>query len=108
MCAYPAAGPGGTTVAPQVAKPDCPGMEPLRHPRLIAQLARIAASHPGARFVEARTRGARTSRIIVSFVTTSGEGARYGSYVLAPDGRILETTGAAHAPGDQLGLRLAA
>jgi hypothetical protein len=79
-------------------------MEPLRDAHLIAQLARIAASHPGARFVEARTRGGRTRRIVVSFV----DGDRYGSYVLATDGRILETTGAAHAPGDQLGLRLAA
>ena len=83
-------------------------MEPLRNPHLIGQLAQIAASHPGARFVEARTRDARTRRIIVSFVESTADGARYGSYVLATDGRILETTGAAHAPGDQLGLLRAA
>jgi len=70
--------------------------------RLAAQLERIAASHPGAHFVEAHAR--RTHRTVVSFVEQAGDGVRYGSYVLARDGRILGATGAALAPGDQLEL----
>jgi len=80
-------------------------MQAVRDARLAAQLEQIAASHPGARFVEAHTHRTRTRKTIVSFVEPCADGSvRYGSYVLASDGRILAATGAAHAPGDQLGL----